>query len=698
MTESYELDKGTKPKEGCPGGMHIHQGFWECHPLDHPHRPGTGADYFHKMMGIPNTWFEKHGITREEWEKQNPDKAKTQQEKWGGKVQGEESEGGEESSEHDDTEENQGGEDSQTSEESQSDSESSDDEDYSKVDFKGFMQWDCEKELQSFFGDEEYHRIEKAQAVFDKLKDNEKKKNADVFRDSLGAYFEGIQKGVRNYDGTVRWKDMEFNMNPKVFNKIPRPLAMEFIQATIDSIRECPIASVACRNIRTLTKHDANTIMHYSWNEDGEGAGMLMNMVYFNGGSMYNEEHRVTMQEKDADGKITYREKGWRWHFDGSTYASTVQHEYGHGVDFAIGAMMKRMNEGHENNDIKDMFFKEFKERTGEDAPFHIDVTDIGQTFKYSGPHGYYEIVGKLKDAGYEPSGRYSMDGVDENIDYFNTKRLKLDTGTYNKCKDWLESWFEDNGFYYRLTDPEEDHDTVWIYVQEKYTGSLPEKDLEMIREKGLPAYISMLSQYPSGIFEQNTQRRVEECADLYKKIYKVDRIDPSEVYSGYGWSGFDSWKKSTEEYTGDEPRRKGWNPKTSACMERMAEAYQDVMVRKDRSNSMSRLLYAHTQYELLQITKGYKGTFEEFIRDKVGMDKFEERIIKNVRDNTPEWYHYLVWVDKEKHVAKGFKKGTPDRILKQFRDDTKDMEWGNTSYKGNIIRQFKKTNKPKEE
>ena len=64
-----DCDLITKVK--CPEGQHAHSGYTTCHSPDKPHRPGTTADLFHKQNGINNTWFEKHGTTREQYEKEH---------------------------------------------------------------------------------------------------------------------------------------------------------------------------------------------------------------------------------------------------------------------------------------------------------------------------------------------------------------------------------------------------------------------------------------------------------------------------------------------------------------------------------------------------------------------------------------------------------------------------------------------------
>ena len=135
----------------------------------------------------------------------------------------------------------------------------------------------------------------------------------------------------------------------------------------------------------------------------------------------------------------------------------------------------------------------------------------------------------------------------------------------------------------------------------------------------------------------------VQECESLYKEMYKVEKIIPSDVYSGYGYLGsstrLEKWRQN-KKYTSPEKDRyepnKDWRGTRyasdileNASEERVAEAFADVMVRGNKANSMSSLLVRCVEYNIHRYMSGEKMTFTEYMREKVDFSKIGEPIIK---------------------------------------------------------------------
>ena len=605
MPESSEIVKA----KDCPGGMHAHTGYTECHPLDKPHRPGTSADLYHRQMGIANSWYERHGTTQDDYDKEHP--------KDDGK---------------DRTEDN-------TSDDTSSPSDDSND--YSKVEFKGIMKWDCNKELKSLMP-KEYDRVEKAQRKLDSLRYSNKT-NVQIYRAVMGEYFKGQKARARAGDGMMFGEgvlddtDIEMFLSPVNINKMPKDIFLSFMDESLKSIRECPFGAYAFQNMTASDKQDCE-IMHYCWSEGKAGRpGFHFNMKYFKGRKLRNEPDRVI----NAKGEETT----WGFHFAGErTYADCINHEYGHSLDFMISALQEISSKNQMNPDSKrEITRNDLKDLLNE---YRTDSSDWNSRFVYLSEVGHYRI--NLKDA---PDKKFLLDN-----NLVGSTQLDINEKMWNEHKDEILDMLKERGYEYiiesdipnrnskgKIDELNRGRITVFLKDTTEYKVSkLPDSEMEKIKEKGLTGYCASISSYGYSNVYANTIRRIDECAELYKKIYNVDRIDPTDVYSGYGWAGprrnaivdvpkgdtpFNREPRANREFD----RTREYTQLGDACMEKLAEAYSDVMLRQDDANSMSKLIYAHVQYELHQLMTGYEGTFEDFVRDKIGMDKFERLITKSL-------------------------------------------------------------------
>lgn len=135
----------------------------------------------------------------------------------------------------------------------------------------------------------------------------------------------------------------------------------------------------------------------------------------------------------------------------------------------------------------------------------------------------------------------------------------------------------------------------------------------------------------------------VQECESLYKEMYNVEKIIPSDVYSGYGYLGSSTrlkkWRDN-KKYTSPEKDRyepeKTWRGTRyasdileNASEERVAEAFADVMARGEKANSMSTLLVRCVEYNIHRYLSGEKKTFTEYMREKLDFSTIGEPIVK---------------------------------------------------------------------
>lgn len=327
------------------------------------------------------------------------------------------------------------------------------------------------------------------------------------------------------------------------------------------------------------------------------------------------DEPAVGKQERRKDPQLgEYTD--WKFHFDGSTYSSSIQHELGHLYDLYVTSMVQ------------------------------FSMPQDWGAEKYTGSETYEDIPGykdKLKeilpDALYDRNGeKLEMDGLVSHI-------YDTDSFSHGRCE--YEIYLED-GIWLRKGDVPvlkkqirnackqagiKGIASIDVYsrtIQIKFkpivhepTAKLDDDrtkvDMENFTEKASLLWYSTPGDN-NKFREKQCVDRIKECEEVYKEIFNLNEIVPSEVYSGYGYYG--QWRDV--DYS-----RKAILKELQAS-ERVAEAMEDIMVRKDKANSMSQILIAHLEYEMYQcVTGDFKKSFRDFIINDVGLDKFKERIVK---------------------------------------------------------------------
>lgn len=603
-------------KKDCPGGMHAHTGYVTCHPLDKPHRPGTTADLYHQQMGIPNTWYENHHTTPEEYRKEHP-KDDTPKEPKQPKDKG-------------------------PKEESPKDAP----KDYSKESVPGSVQWNSVKELKAEYP-ELYSNINKAQNTLDKFRNKEKVQPSYMLRHVMDDLLKGY---------TVDGKQVECKINPAIFNRVERHIAIQFIQDIIDGVKENPLGVIALRKIEFNPDRYSSTLMaYYPYGRKFEvnSARCLK--------SDFKSSNTMLMNIK---GEMTQ----WDFHFQGIDSTNTIKHEYGHSISAETSRLLQcarniperslmdfwnePVSEGDYGNKItrRTEFMEKYTAKAREKDP--------------SAPGVYLSIY--IFDDKEDPKGGWI------NANNLPPEAIDELKGYYAKFDCELELKSEEE-----VTDLGIKTKRQRIYVRKK-SDKLPELILESFKKDPVNTLDKM--GYDATYADQTVAvERVKDCMEMYKKLYNVDKIDPTDVWSGYGFSATSAYNRNI-----NEDKLIGLS-----CEERFAEAYQDVCTRKENANSMSKLMFAHNQYSLHKVLRGYEGTFEDFIRDKIGMEYFERLITKSIGRIPDDVNQRFVQYIKKSIQSKQDNTITThqafiDSVRKQFNMKIgKRLDWKSKSYTG---------------
>lgn len=116
----------------------------------------------------------------------------------------------------------------------------------------------------------------------------------------------------------------------------------------------------------------------------------------------------------------------------------------------------------------------------------------------------------------------------------------------------------------------------------------------------------------------------VIECERIYKELYGLDEVIPSDAYTGYGYLAVSGELKSwtydnmdLQPMTGDH------------ADERVAEAFHDVIVRGDKANSLSNIMVSAVQYYIYSSLNGIEESFSDFVRKNYTKEDIGELIVK---------------------------------------------------------------------
>ena len=613
--------------EPCPSGTHRHSGINGCHPISNEHKEGSGARLAH------DKWMQAHGGKNEE-EKGG----KTEEKKDDGKntdrkgrelkpcpkgqhrhsgikgchpIASKHKEGsgaqlahekwmsrhGDKKKEDDEKEEEKNEE---PKSESGSDTESDSSEitpytdgiakppsiQYSKGATIKELKKNNAELYKSYTGD-----VKSLRSNYDKIDwESDKYKNSKVF--------EQIFKDYNNKYG----KELKL---PKGMAKMPKEMFKNQMDTVIRTLEEYPILITRFNGFSTAS---GSFLMYCEFNNK-----ISYNMSYY----QYDWQDRGNpgLKENVTD-PITREKTDWFFHFKGSTYGSSVCHELGHAMDNTLFALSMYLQ-----GDYQDDLFGGFDK----DA----FTTELDQIFQQSNDRNkevpiYYKrpkdlvVASEIEDRGEFLALKYKGD---------------MKSSTYRELKTLAESMgYKLHDLPYR-TDKRGTYE-IHIHNPNASTDNANDKKKKYsdLTQEDF-AKIEKLTQSNSKMYrkcEQRSMDRIRECEEMYKDLYGVDKIVPTDVYSVYGYYGTkDSDTRANLSMTA--------TVNSSSAPERIAEAFEDVMSRKDKANSMSQLIVCHTEYEMYQIATGkFDMSFKDYITNIVGKDKFKDRIVKMMHRYIP--------------------------------------------------------------
>ena len=424
---------------------------------------------------------------------------------------------------------------------------------------------------------------ETAKSVRDKLNDD------SVWSDDSHTTAWKIKETLAPFD---EYGGIEVSDNLK---KISAPVIKSILSDFVDTFEEYPYAMASFGGFTTINEN-TDCSMWCSYSEDRQ-IGIKVSEYSSMEKSDEDYEGITKISDPIAGGERT----DWGFHFKGSTGHSCISHEWGHACDIALFSMRVRSIKKERNKPIPNSIYDQsllnnLDVNSDMGGQIRADFSEMGYRFRATKPYG--------KNYG---NAVISLDGADE-YDMEKIKGYLKDKGY--KMQEVKKYWGE---IECKLVPLEEDLPFN--------LNKLEYSDRKELRIKSRIASRQSKSLWKE--MDNYSKRRVKECEELYKELYDTE-ILPSECYTRYGYYG--AGRRSDEYYSGKKA-----NLTESASQERLAEAMEDVMIRKDKANSMSQLLVAHIEYEYYQLITGkYELSFNDFIKNEVGLDRFKDRIIKS--------------------------------------------------------------------
>lgn len=605
----YLLFNRLEKAEPCPAGTHRHSGINGCHPISKPHKEGSGALEAH------NKWIATHGGAdgKEQGEKKKPDDEK---------VDGKEDEKGRKlkpcpegqhrhsgikgchpiSNKH---KEGSGAELAHNKWMNRH-GKKKDDEDDKKP---------SEDEKEEDHTDDDNGEIKPYTDGIDKPISIQYSKGVTerAIKDSNPKLMKGCRDDVKTLRSNFESIDWEKGTNSKIFDKIfgeynkkygkeiklgkglskmPKDMFKSQMEVFIGTLEEYPMLVT---RFNGFTAHSGDWLMYCEF-----GNTLAFNMKYYEKSDNINRDMEGVY--KNIRDPITRDETTWGFHFKESTYTNCMCHELGHALDNTMFALSYYIQNKIESGLFDDVDQKDVQNKI-------VDVLNASNSDILHYGRKKTEITSDIEDRGDYLA--IKIKGPMYTTTWANLKQAIKDSGLTM-----------DDAFY---GTGKRGQGEIHIKNPIKQKGEKKAKKFSELTDDDF-AKIEKMTQYSANIgvaSAEFSKTRIYECEELYKELYNVDKIVPSDVYSIYGYYG-----------TRDSDRRALRGETTyinrQSADERMAEAMSDVMVRKDKANSMSQLIVCHTEYEMYRIATGdFDLSFRDYVKDKVGFDKFSERIIK---------------------------------------------------------------------
>lgn len=390
--------------------------------------------------------------------------------------------------------------------------------------------------------------------------------------------------------------------NKVSFNKsISDDDLIEILPDITKAIKENPIGLLIMSGFLTNFKKDY--IMSFmSWSPESDEIGNIQINKGFVTSS--GKPAKYVKKTDTISGEVT----DWSFHFINSSKYTSFSHEWGHAM-FYVMSVLRHMSS------LSKMESSESKEARKKAVTDMLDEP-IKVIREYKGKGDDYKVDFRiLSDWG---SGNPIVK-IDE---YFDIR-----------SKEYLEmvSKIKELGFRVNWSNLEE---SLWIRLSDSKLKELPPRS-------GFKKYVNndtttlrnLVGEHElspedllDDVFPYKTEL-IKECREVYRELYGVDEIIPSDVYSGYGYLGTTrGWGSDSDDEYEVESVGLTWEN----ADERVAEAFSDVVVRGEKANSMSNILVSAVQYYIYSSLNDNAESFKEYMLRNYNKDNIGERIIKH--------------------------------------------------------------------
>ena len=567
--------KGTaSTSAGCQEGFHQHAGYKNCHEIWKPHKPNTLSCNEHRLLGIPCRYKGEvldangkpvdKGIPTKAWLKQ----AKEKKEKEG----------------------------KGDNKENESDSSNESVKPHIFVSKTGDMVKDVCNSINKF---NDY-----TTSVLDSLRKepedgNYIQKYREVFNgvpwiDKLDFITKDTLKPEYREKSDDAWNYLFKECEPDIIKSIESyPLGLLYFSGIIDY------------NPRTGRLHDS---IMATGNETGRiifGKSLLINGLDYVDGKDVRKKAEEDGEYDEKYDPITGELTKWAFHHHTSTLYDSFSHEWGH-VMLNMFGKLKGLDgtETEESKNARTNAWKEVVDKFTSEI-YGMLPENVGGELNSSIWDSQLDMLIKL------PEGMETKEIKNKKVrDFAKSMGFKVSLKK-ESYQDWRADYTK-----YRLTFTHEDAvNQPWHYRQKVFERENLLKKYEL-NTSGLRNRIK------SGYFvDKHLVELNNEIESLYKEIYDVEDIIPSDVYSGYGYLATNKkWKGQVIELAEIIP---------DTVHERVAEAFSDVAVRGDKANSMSNLLVAGVQYYVSALIQGNTESFTDYFHKNFNKEDFGERIIK---------------------------------------------------------------------
>lgn len=434
-----------------------------------------------------------------------------------------------------------------------------------------------------------------------------------------------------------------------------------------DVISEFPMGIDNLEGIKFTDEDDRSALMFY---KPSDRTISFCGGYFKEGGSSTANVNTESHYDKAYDPVLKKVTDKWSFHPEGSKVAQSFSHEYGHHLVQTLvlaQSNVKRYYKEHPD-EIPESYRKKKEEHEKKIEEFKKELTGLLEELGTSEDDAMIRISSYSGDVDFFINYKSSEMEIDE--DDFDAYIVTSSNEKYRKVMKFMEK----HGFK-REKKKIDAKFTGWDSKEENYTLSMEFKDphKNFVFDEPLPTppldkLIDFVGtngdvdnlfkgDYDIDIKWEFAGKIVEECEDLYKELYGVKEIIPSDVYTGYAYFGpLQSFSQNDHYYEYKGKRKKGsrygdkkgdaiyekkkkypidakdksWRIRDGVAGERIAEAISDCTIRKDKANSMSVLIASAIQYEFYKIATGTSESFSDFIRANVDKKKLGKPIIKS--------------------------------------------------------------------